>query len=67
MAYSVMCSGKNRNIEVALTWLNIIQSAELKVDAINHELYYQDIHFNPMIDFGVVEMELRGKKCIVCS
>lgn len=60
IAYSDMCTGQNRNIKLALTWLKIVQSAENNADIIDHKFLLSGHSFLPNdSDFGVIEMALR--------
>lgn len=37
IAYSDACSGQNRNIKVALTWMKIAQSSNNNIETVDHK------------------------------
>ena len=62
IAYSDMCTGQNRNIQMALMWFRIVQSSENNIEIIDHKfLISGHSYLLNDADFGVIEMALRKK------
>ena len=63
IAYSDICTGQNRNIKVAVTWLKIVQLAVNNADIIGHKFLLSVYSFLPNdCDFGS-----RSRRGLVCS
>ena len=57
-----MCTGQNRNIQMALMWLRVFQSSENNIEIIGHKFLLSGHSYLPNdADFGVIEMALRKK------
>ena len=57
-----MCTGQNRNIQMALMWLRVVQSSKNNIEIIDHKLLLSGHSYLPNdADFGVIEMALRKK------
>ena len=60
IAYSDACSGQNRNIKVALTWMKIAQSSNNNIQTVDHKLLVSGHSFLPNDrDFGLIEMKIK--------
>uniref|UniRef100_A0A1B0FA47 Uncharacterized protein n=1 Tax=Glossina morsitans morsitans TaxID=37546 RepID=A0A1B0FA47_GLOMM len=65
IAYSDMCTGQNKNIKLAVTWLKIVQSAGNNANIIDHKFLLSEHSFLPNgSDSGVIEMALRKNNLI---
>lgn len=59
IAYSDMCTGQNRNSQMALMWLKVVQS-ENNIEIIDHKFLLSGHSYLPNdADFGIIEMALR--------
>ncbi|XP_072763725.1 uncharacterized protein [Anoplolepis gracilipes] len=57
IAYSDMCTGQNRNLQMALMWLKVTQSNENNIDIIDHKFLLSGHSYLPNdADFGIIEM-----------
>ena len=53
---------QNRNIQMALMWLRVVQSSENNIEIIDHKFLLSGHSYLPNdADFGVIEMALRKK------
>ena len=60
IAYSDACSGQNRNIKVALTWMKIAQSSNNNIETVDHKFLVSGHSFLPNDrDFGLIEMKIK--------
>lgn len=54
-----MCTGQNRNLQMALMWLKVVQS-ENSIEIIDHKFLLSGHSYLPNdADFGIIEMALR--------
>nr|XP_012148112.1 PREDICTED: uncharacterized protein LOC105663491 [Megachile rotundata] len=62
IAYSDMCTGQNRNLQMALMWLKVVQSLENNINIVDHKFLLSGHSYLPNdADFGIIEMALRKK------
>jgi len=55
-AYSDCCGGQNRNENIALTWMYIVQSQNYSVKTVDHKFFEPGHSYNVCDqDFGLVE------------
>lgn len=60
IAYSDACSGQNRNIKVALTWMKIAQSSNSNIETVDRKFLVSGHSFLPNDrDFGLIEMKIK--------
>jgi hypothetical protein len=60
IAYSDSCTGQNRNIKLALTWMKIVQSSENDIEILDHKFLISGHSYLPNDrDFGVIETALK--------
>ena len=57
-----MCTEQNRNLQMALMWLRVVQSLENNIEIIDHKFLISGHSYLPNdADFGIIEMALRKK------
>jgi len=62
MLLHIMCTGQNRNLQMALMWLRVVQSLENNIEIIDHKFLISGHSYLPNdADFGIIEMALRKK------
>lgn len=62
IVYSDMCTEQNRNLQMALMWLRIVQSLENNIEVIDHTFLLSGHSYLPNdADFGILVMALRKK------
>ena len=60
IAYSDACTGQNRNINIALIWLKIVQSSDNNVETVDHKFMVSGHSFLPNDrDFGLIETKIK--------
>ena len=60
MAYSDACTGQNRNINIALIWLKIVQPSDNNVETVDHKFMVSGHSFLPNDrDFGLIETKIK--------
>ncbi|EZA54507.1 hypothetical protein X777_05486 [Ooceraea biroi] len=68
IAYSDACSGQNRNIKVALTWMKIVQSSDKAIETIDHKFLVSGHFFLPNNrDFGLIELDIKKTNYLYIS
>lgn len=67
IAYSDMCTGQNRNLQMTLMWLRIVQSLENNIEIIDRKFLLSVNSYLPNnADSGIIEVILR-KKNFLCT
>ena len=62
MLLHIMCTEQNRNLQMALMWLRVVQSLENNIEIIDHKFLISGHSYLPNdADFGIIEMALRKK------
>ena len=60
MLLHIMCTGQNRNLQIALMWLRVVQSLKNNIEVIDHKFLVSGLSYLPNdADFGILEMALK--------
>lgn len=62
IVYDDMCTGQNRNLQMVLIWLRVVQSLENNIEVIDHKFLFSVLSYLPNnADSGIIQLILRKK------